>query len=50
MTKDGDVRIRVDYYIDYTFGALPLPFTRLHVTQEVTTKAWLGGEGDGYSK
>lgn len=50
MTKDGDIRIRVSYYIDYTFGALPLPFTKLHVTQEVTTKAWLGGEGDGYSK
>ncbi len=44
LTKDGDVRIVVTYKIDYTFGALPLPFTELTVKQEVITKAWLGGK------
>ncbi len=50
LTKDGDVRIIVTYEIDYTFGALPLPFHKIKVTQEVITKAWLNGAGTGYSK
>lgn len=55
LTKDGDVRIVVTYKIDYTFGALPLPFrdkdgnSYLTVTQEVVTKAWLKGVGEGYT-
>ena len=48
LTSDGDVRIIVRYNIDYTFGALPLPFTQLEITQEVRTKAWLSGLGEGY--
>ena len=48
LTVDGDVRIRVTYKIDYTFGALPLPFTELTITQEAVTKAWLSGQGEGY--
>ena len=49
LDADGNVRLVVQYDIDYTFGALPLPFRpTLHVTQEVVTKAWLGGVGKGY--
>lgn len=50
LTSSGDVRIVVSYKIDYAFGALPLPFKNkyLEVTQEVVTKAWLGGSGERY--
>ena len=48
LTEDGDVVIVVKYSIDYTFGALPLPFSELEVTHVVKTKAWLGGSGEGY--
>lgn len=50
LTGNGDVKLVVSYDIDYSFGALMLPFDEpcLHVTQEVLTKAWLGGKGDGY--
>lgn len=52
LTSKGDVRIVVSYQIDYAFGILPLPFRThtLAVTQEVVTKAWLGGLGKGYPK
>lgn len=41
----GDITLVVRYSIDYTFGALPLPFEpKLNIQQEVKTKAWLGGE------
>lgn len=48
LTSAGDIRIVVSYKIDYAFGALPLPFGELEVTQEAVTKAWLGGSGEGY--
>lgn len=48
LTGEGNVKIVVEYNIDYTFGALPLPFTKLHICQEVMTKAWLNGVGPGY--
>lgn len=50
LDGDGNVKIVVQYDVDYSFGALILPFEepKLHVTQEVVTKAWLGGEGEGY--
>ena len=48
LTKDGDVRIIVKYKINYAFGALPLPFNKIKVTQEAITKAWLKGDGEGY--
>ena len=50
LTSQGNVKIVVQYDVDYHFGALVLPFDqpKLHVTQEVMTKAWLGGEGEGY--
>ena len=50
LTSSGDIKLVARYQIDYTFGALPLPFFKLEVTQEVMTKAWLGGDGEGYSE
>lgn len=49
LTENGDVKIVLEYDIDYSFGALPLPFTKLHITQEVMTRAWLNGVGEGYT-
>ncbi|AZN39942.1 TadE/TadG family type IV pilus assembly protein [Paenibacillus albus] len=48
LDQDGNIKITVQYKIDYTFGALPLPFDGLSVTQSVKTKAWLNGSGKGY--
>lgn len=43
------VKLTAEYEVDYTFGALKLPFTpTLHISQTVVTKAWLGGEGERY--
>ena len=52
LTSDGNVKIVVQYDVDYAFGALPLPFAepKLHITQEAITQAWLSGEGEGYKK
>ncbi len=52
LDKNGDVRLVVQYDISYHFGALLLPFDepKLHVTQMASTKAWLGGEGEGYTE
>lgn len=51
LNADGNVKIVVQYDVEYSFGALILPFDepKLHITQEVMTKAWLGGEGKGYT-
>jgi hypothetical protein len=47
--SDGNVKLTLQYEIDYTFGALPLPFgPTLSVTQTAITKAWLNGSGEGY--
>jgi hypothetical protein len=48
LDSAGNIKIVVRYDIDYTFGALPLPFTKLSITQIVKTKAWLNGSGEGY--
>lgn len=49
LDKDGNVKLVIQYEIEYKFGALPLPFEpKLKVKQSVKTKAWLGGSGDGY--
>jgi hypothetical protein len=49
LDSDGNVRLTVQYEIEYTFGGLPLPFTpTLRITQTAVTKAWLGGSGKGY--
>jgi len=47
--RNGNVKITVEYEIEYTFGALRLPFgPTLKITQTAVTKAWLGGSGEGY--
>ena len=49
MTSKGEVKIIVRYDVDYFFGLLqPAGGPKLHIVQEVVTKAWLGGKGDGY--
>jgi len=49
IDRDGNVRLVVEYEIEYTFGGLPLPFgPTISITQEVITKAWLNGSGPGY--
>lgn len=48
LNSQENIKLVVQYDINYTFGTLPLPFGKLHVTQEVMTKAWLNGHGEGY--
>ena len=51
VDKDGNVRLTLDYEVEYTFGALRLPFgPTLRITHTTVTKAWLGGSGEGYSR
>ena len=50
IDRNGNVKLTVDYEIEYAFGALRLPFgPTLRVTQTAITKAWLGGSGEGYT-
>jgi len=49
IDRNGNVKLTAEYEIEYTFGALRLPFgPGLKVTQTAVTKAWLGGSGEGY--
>jgi len=49
IDRNGNVKLTVYYEIEYTFGALRLPFgPSLRVTQTAITKAWMGGSGEGY--
>ncbi|MDR2360810.1 MAG: hypothetical protein LBD85_05985 [Oscillospiraceae bacterium] len=51
LDEDGNIKIVVQYEINYLFNAAPLPFTKLKVTQIAKTKAWLNGSearGKGY--
>ena len=49
IDKDGNVKLTVECEIEYTFGALKIPFgPTLKVSQTVVTKAWLGGSGERY--
>jgi len=49
IDRNGNIKLTVDYEVEYTFGALRLPFgPTLKITQTVVTKAWLGGSGEGY--
>jgi hypothetical protein len=52
LNQDGNVRITVQYDIDYSFLGLRMPWgdnnPRLRITQSAMTKMWLGGSGDGY--
>jgi len=46
----GNIKLVVEYDIEYTFGGLPLPFKpSIRIKQTVITKAWLNGSGKGYS-
>jgi len=49
IDSDGNIRLVVEYEVEYTFGGLPLPFKpTLRITQTAVTKAWLNGSGKGY--
>jgi hypothetical protein len=49
IDKNGNVKLTVDYEIEYTFGILRFPFRpTLKVTQTAVTKAWTGGSGEWY--
>jgi len=49
VDRNGNVKLTVNYEIEYTFGALRLPFgPSLRITQTAVTKAWLDGSGEGY--
>lgn len=46
IDSNGDITVTASYEIDYTFGLLPLPFTKISVTQTAKTSAWLGGKSE----
>ena len=49
IDRNGNINLTVYYEVEYTFGALPLPFNpTLRITQTAITKAWLNGSGAGY--
>jgi len=49
IDRNGNINLTVQYEVEYTFGALPLPFNpTLRITQTAVTKAWLNGSGVGY--
>jgi len=49
IDSNGNVKLTVEYEVEYSFGALPLPFRpTLRITQTAITKAWLNGSGKGY--
>jgi len=51
IDRNDNVKLTASYEVEYTFGALKLPFTpTLRITQTVVTKAWLSGSGEGYRK
>jgi len=51
IDRNGNVKLTAEYEIEYTFGALRIPFgPTLKVTQTAVTKAWLDGSGEGYRR
>jgi len=47
VDRNGNIKLTVNYEVEYTFGALRLPFgPTLRITQTAVTKAWLDGSGD----
>ena len=49
IDRNGNVKLVVEYEIEYTFWGLKLPFRpTLRIAQTVVTKAWLNGSGKGY--
>ena len=50
IDQNGNIKLTAHYEVEYTFGALRIPFTpTLRITQTAVTKAWLGGSGEGYT-
>ena len=50
LDADGSVQLTATYEIGFSFGILPLPFDgTIKFEQTVSTKAWLGGAGKGFS-
>jgi len=49
VDRNGSISITVRYEVNYSFWGLPLPFSKLTVTQSAATRAWLGGEGVRYT-
>jgi len=51
VDRNGNIKLTVNYEVEYTFGALRLPFgPTLRITQTAVTKAWQSGSGEGYAK
>jgi len=49
VDQNGNVKLTVHYEVEYTFGMIRFNFgPTLRITQTATTKAWLGGSGEGY--
>ena len=49
LDAHGNVKLVVNYAVEYKFWILPLPFNPvLRITQSAVTKSWLGGNGAGY--
>jgi len=49
IDRNGNIKLTIDYEVEYTFGALRIPFGPvLKITQTAVTKGWLGGSGEGY--
>ena len=51
IDRNGNIKLTAEYEIEYTFGALKIPFgPTLKITQTAVTKAWLGGSGERYQR
>ena len=49
LDDNKNIKLTVNYKVDYLFGALPLPFgPKLNITQTAVTKSWITGSGMGY--
>jgi len=49
VDRNGTISVTVRYDVVYTFWGLPLPFSKMTITQSAATRAWLGGEGVRYT-
>lgn len=51
LNEKGEIKAVIEYDIEYKFAGLEMPFTdgKIHVTQRAVTKAWLSGNGEGYT-
>ena len=53
LDQNGNVKLTVQYEVEYSFFGLKIPWGEgnptLKISQSVMTKMWLGGSGEGYS-